>query len=238
VTVYGLVADKDQREFVAAEGLKALQNAVAKKLIPGPVQVVNTLKMVVGSTDFDRLLALKSICPVDYPRLVRVQYYAPRTGEIDLTGVVESARAPAQLRALVESLPVVGKVDVSEVIVADPEEVRGGMLASYNRAMAALGQGSGQELVTAATEVIRAGKGGSRIEANAWFLRGAGHLLLNQRRKAVGDLRVAALLEEKLPGTSYHEALERFQGSGRKELQELLRLGPRSSLAPTLSNQR
>jgi hypothetical protein len=231
VWVVGLVPTEPLRSVVEQQGLRALQNAVEARRLPGPVTRLDTTRLLVGTSHEDLLQAVETLCPSEPPlRVVRVQRFSLETGVLAVGGVAGGAADRARLIRTLEKLPVVKRVEDRDLLVAASFPSDDSASVFYNRAVAALGRQSGREMVEASSQVVRQGHSKRAIVIRAWYLRAAGHLLQGQAEQAVGDLRVADALEQRWGQADFYLALERFQGPSRDTLGRLIDAGPRGAL--------
>jgi hypothetical protein len=251
----GLAATEEQLGLVKLRARAVIDNAIANEALPmAKLERIDMTRVLVGSSTVDELLVIELLAPARPTRVVRAQVYRPEAGELILSGVVESVASRDQIVGFLECLPILRRVDATNVLVRQSVGFRPGEpMGTLPDAFDALGRmapatikipgknhcdppqvftlavtgNQPQEILQAATATIRNAVPTSPQALNAWYLRAAAHLMLGQRQEAVGDLRVAVALAQNFVGVdSYYVTLERFQGPVRIALSNLLRAGP------------
>ncbi len=230
----GLIAQEEQRAALKRRTIEVVKNAVAAGNLPmAPMLTeLDLSKVRVGSSSSDELLVVESLLPTQPIRVVRGQQYDPASGELYLTGIVESEASRDRVTEFLQRLPLLRKVDTSNVLVRqssglEPGQPTGTLLSAQD----ALGRCDRTAMLESATASVRNAAPNSTSAVNSWYLRAAAHLMLGKRQAALGDLRVAhALAEQVVGGSGYYSTLERFQGPMRIELSKLLREGARGAI--------
>jgi hypothetical protein len=257
----GLAASEEQKGLAKQRAVKAIVNAIETGALPkGVVERVDMTKVLIGSSAVDELLVIELLAPGRPTRVVRASLYFPDRGVLILSGIVESEAVRTQIVQRLEALPILERVDVTNVLVRQSGGLRPGeMLGTMQDANDALGRmtpptvvipskercerpqvlalpipgNPPEEMLQAATASLRNSAPGSAASLNAWYMRAAAHLMQGRRQEAIGDLRVAQTLAQFTIGVdSYYTTLERFQGPIRIALSNLLREGPRAAVPP------
>ncbi len=236
VHVSGFLADEAQRARVEQQGLVVLQREEAANNLAGPFTKVDASQMQVVSgqpspldylTVVDQLLGRGA-------EPIAVQQYDPQRSELTLCGIVSTDARRQALVAGLRGLENVKTVRINQVLVADELAFAGSTGFEYDDCMDALTGQQGPQVVNLADTMLRRG----RIESRIWYLRAAGHLLAGRTEQAVGDLRVAQLMDSRDAPSAQGRpsprfaALRKFQGTHRLTLERLIAQGRASCLPP------
>lgn len=239
----GLAASDEQVILARRFAVQVLTEAIEKGQFVRPefkdrdakliIQTTDTKNVRIGTSPVEELLVLEGLISRRPGRILRAQYYQAEQGLLVLSGIVESEAVRKQVVADLERLPILQRVDATNVLVRQssglrPGEPAGTLLDAYD----ALGRCDAHHLLLTTTAVIRNAAPGAGGSASAWYLRAAAHLGQGRRQEAVGDLRVAHALAENLVGADpFFTTLERVQGPMRIALSRLRAIGVRAAVS-------
>lgn len=207
LALYGVLPSPDFQPQVEKAAVAALQNQQVPGL-PGPVGAVDASRMRPHIVP-----AVEQILPIGSEGVMVVQSINPDQRHVALAGWVASPAAMDRVRQLSQSWTVDATQVVTARMAARPVQA-----ATFAYAMAtdAMGRSNGPGIIYAANHVIQHGAGQVGLVARAWYLRAAGHILMNDIPAAKADLKVALAMDVPDPGLSIRfQTLHRFQGYPR-----------------------
>lgn len=242
VILLGTVDMAILKEAVAVQALRLLQEAERNKDLPGPFKAVDVSHLRVGNTPLNLVLSIENYLPAEPTDFVRLQAFDPVTGSTELVGIVHDEELHRRFTSLVERCTIVKALDVQDLLVTRPKELRFDPVHFYNQAYKGLLEPDGSKTVEGATEAIRRAESTSRMGLEGWYMRAAGFMHLGQKQRAIGSLRVARTLEtvqeEPTISGSYYSILEPLQGDLRLELADYLWRGAEAVLPPATGTQK
>jgi len=225
----GVAASEEQKNAMKSRISRAVAMAIDGGAFPkAKFERADLNRVFVGSSAVEELLAIESLCPSKSGHCVRGQLYVPESGELILTGIVESQPSLDLVVARLQNIPGLNRVDATNVLIRQGGGFRPGQpMGTLTDAHDALGRSDWQGVLANATSVIRNAVPNSQATVRAWYLRAAANIAMGRRQEAAGDLRMGqAQAEHVVGGDPYSLTLERFQGPVRIALSNLLRDGP------------
>lgn len=220
--IVGLFKDQGQLDICKNVCLKAIINSyelesnyVFRDRVRKPKELDATY-MKVGLSWENRTKLIEDFMTFKKVNNIKIQSFEKNSGTISLCGVASSNIKSKYFIDFLERISGIKSVDSQNLFLKSRRSFGRDTDILYGDLVFALTRYDFDKVLKLSAIIIEHGGAENSISANAWYLRAAAHLMLGDKKNAVGDLKLGDLLFG-----DYAHTMERFQGDFRNKLSEL-----------------